>query len=473
MNPERLETAVLDFIQSGKLFADDCESVLLGVSGGLDSVCMFEIMRRLCNCGRLKLRLGVVHVNHKLRGEASDADESFVEHLCASHGVACFSFAFDVDAYARQKKISLETAGRDLRQKAFCQAGEQFGTNVAVLAHHFNDNVETVLHRLIRGCGYAGLGGISARNVFDKESLVFVRPLLGIKRRELEGYAAQLDLQWRQDHTNAEAVYTRNVIRLLLIPMLEKDFPLLSDTLNSLSVSAQRFNDALERDAAALQKRIVKEQQPDQMIIDTAKLLRLKKPHQVALLRMICRHFEDTAGEITRVHLDQMLRLAARSQSGRQIRLPGGVYVRKGQGDIMLSTSEQPVFDSEPLELEVGRVNKYGYSRIEMTFLDSFDWKTIRSHSPYEEYFDAAKITWPVRLRRRKSGDRFRPLGSRYTKKVSRFLTDQKTDLQTRRKVLIFEDQKNIIWVSPLRISSAAAVSEKTEQILKISLHWL
>jgi tRNA(Ile)-lysidine synthase len=473
MNPERLETAVLEFIQSRKLFADDCESVLLGVSGGLDSVCMFEIIRRLCVSGRLKLRLGVVHVNHKLRGEASDGDESFVEHLCASRGVPCFSFAFDVNAYARQKKISLETAGRDLRQKAFCQAGEQFGTNVAVLAHHFNDNVETVLHRLIRGCGYAGLGGISARNVFDRESLVFVRPLLGLKRQQLESYAGQLGLQWRQDHTNAETVYTRNVIRLLLIPMLEKDFPLLCETLNSLSVSAQRFNDALERDAAALQKRIVKEQQPEQMIIDTEKLLRLKKPHQIALLRMICRHFEDTAGEITRVHLDQMLRLAARSQPGRQIRLPGGVYVRKGQGDIMLSTSGRQVSTSNPLELEPGNVNKYGYSRIETVVMDSFDWKTVRNHSPYEEYFDAARIAWPVRVRRRETGDRFKPLGSKYTKKVSRFLTDQKTDLQTRRKVLIFEDKEKIIWVSPLRISRAAAVSDKTEKVLKISLNWL
>ena len=191
------------------------DHVIAGVSGGADSVCLLFMLVKLQK--EMRFGLTVVHIHHGLRGESADADENYVRALCEKLDVELLAFHEDVGRYAKEQKLTLEEAGRNVRRHIFEEVcHRKNGTRIA-LAHHQNDNAETLLWNLSRGCGLKGIGGISP--VDGK----YIRPLLGVRRQEIEEYLKENNIDYCTDETNLEDHYTRNRLRNHVIPYLERE----------------------------------------------------------------------------------------------------------------------------------------------------------------------------------------------------------------------------------------------------------
>ncbi|MDD7216480.1 MAG: tRNA lysidine(34) synthetase TilS, partial [Firmicutes bacterium] len=202
--------------------------IVLGLSGGPDSVCLFSVLTELA--GEMNLTLHPVHINHRFRPGAAEEDQAYVEELCRSNGLSCRSFVYDCPAMAREQKLTPEEAGRKARYEAFFKvAGEIHASGVpaskiaVAVAQNANDQCETILFRILRGTGTDGLSGIAYKRK-GQGGFHVIRPLLDITRDEIEKYCADRNLNPRIDHTNSETVYTRNRIRLELIPYLADNF---------------------------------------------------------------------------------------------------------------------------------------------------------------------------------------------------------------------------------------------------------
>ena len=200
------------------------DRVVVGVSGGADSVALLHCLTR--DLPQYQLYPVVCHVNHKLRGAESDQDEAFVRSLCEHLGVPCHVLSEDVALLAEQRKIGVEVCGRELRYDFFTKTAAQYGENVKIAtAHTLSDQAETVLFRLTRGAGLHGLCGIPPMRG------AIIRPLLEVTRAEVESYLSGIGLEYRIDSSNRETVYARNRIRLKVVPELEKINPSFSETL--------------------------------------------------------------------------------------------------------------------------------------------------------------------------------------------------------------------------------------------------
>lgn len=243
------EDHILNLLSAKGLF-DGAGRVVLAVSGGADSVAMSHLLVRLAQQGRLACGFVMGHINHHLRGAASDADEAFVRSLAASLGVPFTAVSVDVKGYAAARKLSIETAGRRLRLAALVEIARGHGYSAVATAHHADDQAETMVHRLLRGTSLRGLCGIRPAAVHH--GLRFVRPMLSLRREQIEAYCGEHHLDWRHDHSNDALDFTRNRIRHCLLPELRRECPDLVERLAELaelSLAAQQRVEAAAAEA--------------------------------------------------------------------------------------------------------------------------------------------------------------------------------------------------------------------------------
>lgn len=248
-----VKTKIKAAIKEHELFENDMH-IVLGLSGGPDSVCLFDVLCELAE--EQKLKIYPVHVNHKFRPGAAEADQEYVEELCRQRGWPCTSFVYDCGRIAEEEGLTSEEAGRKARYEAFVKIAEKAASEngvsvekvVIAVAQNANDQAETILFRLLRGSGIDGLAGIAYKR-YEKDFAV-VRPMLDVSREEIEKYCEERNLSPRIDHTNEESVYTRNKIRLELIPLLAERFnPNITDTVNRLGRNAACDKEYLYREA--------------------------------------------------------------------------------------------------------------------------------------------------------------------------------------------------------------------------------
>ncbi|MHC4260020.1 MAG: tRNA lysidine(34) synthetase TilS, partial [Planctomycetota bacterium] len=234
------ENRVADFIKANRL-CESADKILLAVSGGADSTALLHVMATLRTEAVISAELLCAHINHQLRGTEADRDEDFVIAQAGELKLPVTTNRIDVRGCAQKNKLSIETAARQLRIGALVNIARTSECKWVATAHQKNDNAETVLHRLLRGTGLRGLGGIRPTQVFDGD-IKFVRPLLCVRREEILWYLKERDLKWHEDHTNYDCTYRRNFIRHRLIPTLQQDCTgSLVEELFGLSQSAQRF----------------------------------------------------------------------------------------------------------------------------------------------------------------------------------------------------------------------------------------
>lgn len=232
----RLPEQVSAFIHRHSLLAG-VNGLLLAVSGGADSTAMAVVLSELKKSGRICCQLAIAHLNHQLRGAASDADEAFVGQLADQLGIPFYCQRLEVKAFAAQRKLSVETAGRLLRIEALKQLASRADVDAIATAHQADDQIETLLHRLLRGTALRGLCGIWPQNKLA--GMRFIRPMLAVHRAEIEDYLNACGISWQVDHTNKTLDFTRNRIRHQLLPYLKNQAPPIGLKLLALADAAQ------------------------------------------------------------------------------------------------------------------------------------------------------------------------------------------------------------------------------------------
>lgn len=468
------------------------EHIVIGLSGGPDSVCLFHILYQLRE--EMGIRLHAVHINHGLRPVAADEDQRYAEALCAEHQVPCDSFSFDVNRIAREAGVSSEDAGRQVRYQSFFEVASRIagstGCSVKIaVAQNMNDQAETLLMRIIRGTGTDGLAGIEYLRT-EKGKGIIIRPLLDVTREEIEEYCRENGLKPRIDLTNLEPIYTRNKIRLGLLPYLRENFNSNIDAaLNRLSRIAKEDKDYFGQKV----EEIIAEHavfkggdQPGRGAAASIPVEVLSGAHPALRHRIMVKLFESIglSKDITASHLEQADRLLKEGKTSSATDFTAGYAMRISYDAAEFYKKEE--FQSLNFEYEI---NVDGITEIPelnagigVKMLRRQDWmkrkennggfgenprELKKENGPWRLSFDKIEASGrrPV-LRTRKQGDYIVPLGMKGRKKLQDFFVDEKYAREERDRIPILCLGPEVIWVAGGRISENYKVDETTERII-------
>ena len=312
------------FIASGVLLAEG-HGVAVGVSGGADSVALAAALR---STGRFTLHL--VHVHHGLRGAAADADAAFVRELAWQWKLPFILKRIDTPSLARQWGVGVEEAARRGRYDALTEAAREAGASAVAVAHHADDQVETVLHRIVRGTHLRGLGGMPAKRPLA-EGVSLVRPLLWARRRQVEQYCRSQGLSWRTDHTNAQLDHTRNFIRHELLPLLRDRLnPRADEALLRLSSAAGEAEAALDDLSGRLFERACRKRLDDRIVLRVAPLRKAPPVLASLVFRAALAELSAPQQALTQERFNDLLEVLAGRAAA--VDLPGEIRVaRQGQ----------------------------------------------------------------------------------------------------------------------------------------------
>ena len=439
----------LAYIKKENLFTKN-DHLLIAVSGGADSV----VLCRLCAAAGLNFSLA--HCNFKLRDAESDKDEQFVKKLSEQLGVKLFVKTFDTVSQAKLNKTSIEETARDLRYEWFKQLLLESKTAdnpflFLLTAHHADDNVETVIMNFFRGTGIKGLRGI-----LPKQQQI-VRPLLFAKRKDIEEYAFKNGVEFITDSSNASNDYTRNLFRNEILPSVEKIYP---EALNNVLRNIERLTavEYLYEESIEQIKQKLVEKKGDEMHIPVLKLLKVK-PLQTVIYEII----KDVG--FTAMQVNEVEKLLY-SDSGKYIKSDSHIILRNRKWLIIspktISTQIKNIIIEENagnILFDEGTLQIYPSAKPEKFVGDA---STV--------FIDAADLTYPLMLRKWKTGDYFYPLGMTKKKKLSRFLIDIKLSLLQKEKCWVLESNKKIVWVIGYRIDERFKIISSSKQIVKLSL---
>ena len=472
----KFEKRVADYISANGLFRPG-DRLLLAVSGGADSTALMHAMHRLKHAGIFHGDLVCAHINHRLREADSDTDEEFAVSTAKKLDITIAVEKIDVRKTARLKKLSIETAARELRIEKLQHLAEVNNCSCVVTAHHKDDNAETVLQRLIRGTGFRGLAGIWPKR--ELGSVRFVRPLLGVGRREIVEYLQKNNLLWRQDMTNYDCAYRRNFIRHRLIPYLQKQFKWdIVEGLSKLAQASRNLQMMVSRDAERMWS-CVADCTDGRSVLSVDKLLAQSELIKVELVRKALISIECGEADLIDEHYRRILKLARQKDGGRHIELPGDFAVRREYGKLIFERRNRLAIRhlergaGEAIEIAVpGRTGFDDYTIDSQVFdVGSIDMEGFKiEKTAFVERFDIDKLRFPLHVRFRRQGERFMPLGQRADKRISQFLTDQKVPDGVRNTALVVADGEKIIWLWPVRMCEQAKVTDKTGKILQIGI---
>lgn len=468
----QLENKIQEFAAAHNLFKPDTK-ILLAVSGGADSVTMTIVLNNILPNNKLI----IAHINHNLRNAHSDNDQQFVIDLANKLNLDIHTRSVDVNSFAARQKLSIETAARTLRLNSLIQIAHKTECNAIATAHHADDNAETVIHRLLRGTGYRGLAGIHPKKTLASNAgqSTFIRPLLSVTRTEIIQYCTQNNIPWRHDHTNDDYAHTRNKIRHLLIPQLQKDCKTpLTPQLSKLSNISQKLLAKIESQTKTEWQNAVTKQNTDSVTFDKNNFANLPPIIAVELTRRALIHLGSGQKKLTQHHYNNILQLA-NSKQPTNFNLPEGFTASATRQNLILqrTTIKEQTPPPKSKTLNIPGKTIFADYTINTTLLKPADcniekFKSQKNNST--EWFDYEKLTLPLTARTRKPGDKFHPLGMQTEKKIGKFITAARIDLQSRKKLFVIEDAKKIIWLTPKRPSQQTTIDNKTKTILQITV---
>ena len=449
----QMEDRILKSIENYKLI-ENGDTIIVGASGGPDSQFMIYMLNSLKS--QIDFEIILAHLNHLHRKEARN-DENLVRKTAEELNLKFFTRARSMDDYAKKLKLSSEDAGRRLRYEFFNDLAKEYKNPKIAVAHNKDDQAETVLMRIIRGTGLDGL------RAMDYKSGNIIRPILDIKKSEIIAYLDFKKIPYAIDHTNFENDYTRNKIRLDIIPKLEEINPRVVDQIYSLSELAKDDLEVLDGvigDKFAELSDIKK----DKIIFDKAKF---DKTNPAILRRIIRKAIETLNGEIkdiSRENIDEFLTIRDLG-TGKKI-IKDRLRLRKSYDSYILEIKKTKDKFEEEIYLENVDLINFDGLYIKTSIINSKKYEKSKNIG----YFDYDKLTFPLKVRTRKNGDRFTPLGHRSEKKLKDFFMDQKVDREKRDEIPLIISNEKIIWLTGLRISDDFKVTESTKRILKIEV---
>lgn len=447
-----MESKIQKFIKLHNLLEQD-KPVLAGISGGADSVALALVLKQL------GYALAAVHCNFHLRGEESERDEQFVRDFCLQQDIPLYVKDFQTEEYAKEKKISIEMAARELRYAYFHELMKSTKISVLAVAHHQNDQAETLLINLIRGTGIHGLRGMLPKNGET------VRPMLCVTREEILDYLAEKGQEFVTDSTNLSTDYTRNKIRLELLPYLKTLNPSIISTLNHTALNLSEAENLYNRQVCAeIQNLILSD---SYTLGETPLLLkRLNNPMKSAEMKPVWHEILFPYG-FTETQVENILSLNI-TDCGKVFYANNWELIVDRDEVILRKKNEEDfedilIYDTDVyatfLEVKVNiDIHKRKY------------YPVIEKESRVA-LLDYDKLTFPLQIRKVQAGDKFVPLGMKGKKLISDFLTDQKAKSWEKKDQLILCDaQGEILWVIGRRISGKYAISDKTQKIYRMEL---
>lgn len=434
-----MQRRIAQYISRHTLMPDGAK-VLVTLSGGADSVALLHILRKLeYNCI-------AVHCNFHLRGEESMRDQNFVEELCRRLHTPLQIVDFDTEEYAKEKKISTEMAARELRYTAFERIRSEQQADAIAVAHHRDDSAETLLLNLMRGCGIRGLHGIRPKNGY------IIRPLLCVGKEDILQYLKEENEQYVTDSTNLSSDYTRNKIRLELVPLMAQINPSIRQ---SIAETSERIAEAEEIYSQAINQAI--ERVTDGKTIDIVKLKQERAPRTILHEILSPYGFNSAQTDTIFENID--------SDSGR--RYPATEWkVIKDREKLLIAPIGKKFGETITLPREGKIETPYGILSIRREIFCGVIHKQRNTAT-----LDAAKIAQPLILRSTKRGDRFHPFGMKGTKLVSDYLTDCKRNIIEKEQQFVVTDANdNIVWLVNERPSANHSVKHHTSDV--IILEW-
>lgn len=455
---------VYHYIEKNQMIEEDA-GIVAGISGGADSICMLDLLLRIQK--RIPMKLYVVHVNHGIRGIEAKQDADFVRQLCIEHELPFILKEIDVPSYAKKKGITMEEAGRILRYEVFQSVKNEYHASKIAVAHHMNDQAETVLFHLFRGTGIRGMGGITP--IRDD----IIRPLLCVTRSEVETYLEENKLKFRTDQTNFDNCYTRNQIRNQILPIIKQDMQ--EKVIEHIAHTALLFQEAEQYLCKQAEKIVENEvifmKEKCEIPIDV-----LKKQEDIiksyiirACLEKICNGSKDLSAQ----HLKSICGLID-SDVGKSVDLPASRKAKRSYDTISIFTwNEMQTKYSffEPVTLGIpGKYRIDEDSFIELK-LENYEKNRNIDAKTYTKCFDYDKIKTSLLLRNRSKGDYFSVNQNDDHQTVKSYCINQKIPKEDRDSLLLIADDTHVLWIIGYRISEYYKVSEKTKRILRIQVY--
>ena len=439
------EKRIENFISEHQLLNKQ-KTVLVAVSGGLDSVALLNF---LVENG---YKCAVAHCNFHLRGENSDLDTEFVKKLAEKYDITLYINDFDTYAIAEQNRESIEMTARNLRYIWFDELLQNNDFQAVAVAHHQNDNAETILLNLIRGAGIRGLAGIRPKRK------KIVRPLLCVTRSDIKTYAQEKGLQWREDLTNSDTKFKRNQIRHKILPEIEQQNPAfvqnMSKFADNIFDTITLYNSVVEN----FTKQILSE---NSGIFEIDIKTLLNSPAPKTLLFEILQKFD------FQVDIVEEILKNINSQSGKKYFSKNYTIVKDRE---RLLISENKTLENQQFIIEKDTKNIEQPLKISFEIIDKKDIKSLKVGKNIA-LFDYDKMDFPLRLRTWQSGDYFKPFGLKGKQKVSDFFVNQHFSLLDKQNTWILLSDNKIMWLVNHRTDGRFKITEKTKKVLKMECY--
>lgn len=452
---------------------ENIDGMVIGLSGGPDSVCLLRVMCELAGCfGIEKDRIYCVHINHMIRGGEADADEEFASQLCGKLGLPFVCFKKDITAYAEEIGCSVEEAGRKYRYDCFRQVMKENNINRLAVAHNKNDVAETLIFNMLRGTGIKGMSGI--RPVRDD----VIRPLLFCHRSDIEKYLEGIGQDYRTDSTNLSTDYDRNRIRHIILPELTEINSNAIEHIYSLAAEAEKVYEYVHKKAGEDMGIILSDKETsdwDFVNEDDLKginidISKLEKCDDVIKEHIIHEAIACVAGsrkDISRKHVLAVLELC-RGETGKQVMLPYGISARRSYDNIIVTGDCDA---KETYSVDIDGDGNYEIADVGTFSINVELWKTGMEVSKkiYTKMVDYGKIKGNVCIRTPNAGDYIIIDGKGSSKKLSRLFIDKKIDRVKRLTWPVIACGNEIIWAVGLRYSEAYKVDENTHKVMCIN----
>ena len=443
------------------------QGVMLGFSGGADSVALALLLREMSASGALPLRLRLAHLNHGLRGAESDGDEAFCRNLAVEWDLQLTVHRLPPSHLAAQGG-SIEDAARRARMRFLSDVAIEQGFTTIVLGHHANDAAETVLMRLLRGCGIHGLATMRPVRPAGPEWPAgrVVRPLLSVDKDDIIAYLRRRAQPWREDSSNADLALARNRVRHLLLPAMLRARPGLSvRLLGDVNAAAAPVDDLLRQALASCWRDLCVREEAGEVLLDADALCRAPAALRTAVLRR-------AAGEPDREHSLALVALAA-GPPGAALSLPGGVTARREHGLVRFarqrqSTGIRPAQLSMPGSVHIPDVG-LTISAQALTVAPNAHAELLSRAGPWEVFLSPRLLDAPATVRSRRPGDRFHPLGAPGARKLKKFLIDRKAPFHERDRIpLVVASDGTIAWVPGYEVGESFRLTGSETQVVRL-----
>ncbi len=442
----------------------DCENIVVGVSGGADSVCLLFVLNKIIKNHYPHIKITAAHINHMLRGKAADEDERYTRELCEKLNIDFKVKKTDAAEYAKEKGISVEMAGREIRYGFFEEISRDLKKCRIAVAHNADDRAETIFYNILRGTGIYGLKGIAhvRGNI--------IRPLLDERKKDIRDFCTENQLLVREDESNFSTEYTRNKIRLETIPYINERFGVdFSDKLIRLGENAFLDEEFITESADREMKKCVDISADGQKyVLDVSYFKTLHKAVKVRILKYIF------PVNLSRSNIEEILDFTENSHSGKVIHLPGNMQAENLYGKIVFSPKnawesaecfeyrpEGTFYIKETGNTVICTVCGYNENMAETGKICNKALKQI---------FDYDKISENAVLRNRRNGDVFSPYNGKGCKKLKDFFIDAKVERRERDKKILLADGNRILWIAGMRRSGECIPGPFTKRILRIEI---